>query len=102
MEGFVQNRFLFISRLFLVNGLFSVDRLVKFRRYIVPKPSTIQPKMLILVISESMTDEMDFKGVISVSDLGGIVLSYTKFSHCLNKFIQPPLKELDVLIKQCP
>ena len=43
-----------------------------------------------------MTDEMDFKGVISVSDLGGIVLSYTKFSHCLNKFIQPPLKELDI------
>ena len=58
--------------------------------------------MLISVISESMTDEMDFNDVISVSDLGGIVLSRTKFSHCLYKFIQPLLKEMDILIKQWP
>ena len=37
---------------------------------IVPKP-----KMLISVVSESMNDEMDFDGVILVSDLGGLVLS---------------------------
>ena len=41
--------------------------------------------MLISVISESMTDEMDFNDVISVSDLGGIVLSRTNFSHCFKQ-----------------
>lgn len=41
--------------------------------------------MLILVVLESITHEMDFNSVISVSDLGGIVLSRTKFSHCFKQ-----------------
>ena len=70
MEGFVQNRFLFISRLFLVNGRFPLTDEANSGDNIVPKP-----KMLISVVSESMNDEMDFDGVILVSDLGGLVLS---------------------------